>query len=167
MFNKIQAIIIGIALVLSIIFFPNPLQVFLLLFFATASRIILRPLPAIEFSTFFVVLAGSQFGVLAGIYTGIGMILLSDLWWLEFGFTVFNVIAFLFVGLLSAILPLDFILLIAVLSILYDLFSNSVSVLIYGGDIFGGILYSMAHVLANVLIAMYFKEQFLEILAMV
>lgn len=129
------------------------LKLLLIFVIALGAKVAMRNVPGFELCTLLVVIAGRTMGPWAGIYVGVFTILVGDILCGELSFTLWNVPAFALVGGLAGVLPWDLVIVVAVLTLLYDILTNAVMVLFYGGDVIQGALFTAMHVFVNILLA--------------
>ena len=129
------------------------IKLLLLFCIALGTKLALRNVPGFELLTLLIVVASRAWGPWAGIYVGVFSILIGDLLSGELSFTPFNVGAFALVGGLAGLMPWNLVIVVALLTLLYDVVTNAIMIFFYGGDLIQGLLFTAMHVFVNILIA--------------
>lgn len=135
------------------------LKILTIILVGTAGRLALKNIPWIEVVTTLTVYTGHSFGSLAGAYVGFSCMFLSDVIWYDFSNTIWNPPAFAVVGMLSGMINLDFIILVGLMTLVYNIIANTIFTIMYGVNPIGSIMWTIAHIFANVTVAGYLEPQ--------
>jgi hypothetical protein len=121
----------------------------------TAARLALKNIPFFELVTVLTVYIGSTMGGLAGAYVGFFCIILSDLVWYDFSNTLWNAPTFAAIGALSGVIHLEFVLLVGLMTLFYNIVVSTIVMAVYGTSPIGSILWAAAHIFVNMAVAGY------------
>ena len=134
-----------------------------ILLLGTVSRLLLKNIPWFEFVTILTVFTGTAFGGLKGAYMGFFIIVLSDTVWYDFSNTLWNAPTFAAIGALSGVIPLNFVLLVGLMTLMYNIVTNTIIVAVYGASPMASILWSVIHVSVNMTVAGYIYPKIVEV----
>jgi len=134
-------------------------QLFAAVLAGTAARLALKNIPFFELVTVLTVYIGSTMGGLAGAYVGFFCIVLSDLVWYDFSNTVWNAPTFAAIGALSGVIHLEFVLLVGLMTLFYNIVVNTIVMAVYGASPLASILWTAAHIFVNVAVAGYIEPR--------
>ena len=161
-----RKIAIGLAIISGILFWgfnPILLKISTAVLVGTAARLALKNIPWLELVTVLTVYIGASVGPLAGAYVGFFSILLSDIAWYDFSNTLWNAPTFAAVGALSGILHLEFVVLVALMTLFYNIVVNTIVVLAYGASPFASIAWTVMHIFVNISIAGYLEPRLIAL----
>lgn len=163
---NIRQITIGFAVLLGFLFWgfdPVILKISAAVLVGTAGRLALKNIPWLEFVTVLTVYTGSSLGGLAGAYVGFFCIILSDIAWYDFSNTLWNAPTFAAIGALSGVIHLEFVVLVGLMTLLYNIVVNTIVMLAYGASPLASIIWTVLHIFVNMTVAGYLEPRLIAL----